>query len=145
MKVLLSIKPEFVREIFQGRKKFEYRKNVFTKHVTQVVVYSTKPEGMIVGEFSVKRIFSVQSGFLLSDTPEKLWEKTSFVSGISKEFFDQYFKGRDKGYALQIENPVLYKKPINPFDVFTSFVAPQSFKYLEEDDIEESVLSFVEL
>ena len=105
MKVLLSIKPEFVREIFQGRKKFEYRKNVFTKHVTQVVVYSTKPEGMIVGEFSVKKI--------LSDTPEKLWEKTSFVSGISK--------------------------------VFTSFVAPQSFKYLEEDDIEESVLSFVEL
>lgn len=67
MKVLLSIKPEFVREIFQGRKKFEYRKNVFTKHVTQVVVYSTKPEGMIVGEFSVKKI--------LSDTPEKLWEK----------------------------------------------------------------------
>ena len=104
---------------------------MFTKHVTQVVVYSTKPEGMIVGEFSVKKI--------LSDTPEKLWEKTSFVSGISKEFFDQYFKGRDKGYALQIENPVLYKKPINPFDVFTSFVAPQSFKYLEEDDIEESV------
>jgi predicted transcriptional regulator len=137
MKVLLSIKPEFVREIFQGRKKFEYRKNVFTKHVTQVVVYSTKPEGMIVGEFSVKKI--------LSDTPEKLWKKTSLVSGISKEFFDQYFEGRDKGYALQIENPVLYKEPINPFDVFTSFVAPQSFKYIEEDDIEESVLSFVEL
>lgn len=72
-------------------------------------------------------------------------EKTSLVSGISKEFFDQYFEGRDKGYALQIENPVLYKEPINPFDVFTSFVAPQSFKYIEEDDIEESVLSFVEL
>ena len=26
MKVLLSIKPEFVREIFAGNKKFEYRK-----------------------------------------------------------------------------------------------------------------------
>ncbi len=137
MKVLLSIKPEFVHEIFQGRKKFEYRKNVFTKHVSQVVVYSTKPEGMIVGEFSVRKI--------LCDTPEKLWEKTSTVSGITKDFFDQYFEGRDKGYALQIENPMLYKKPINPFDIFTSFVAPQSFKYLEEDDIEESVLNLVGL
>ena len=136
MKVLLSIKPEFVREIFQGRKKFEYRKNVFAKHVSQVVVYSTKPEGLIVGEFSVKEI--------LSDTPEKLWKKTAIVSGITKEFFDQYFEGREKGYALRIENPVLYKKHINPFDVFTSFVAPQSFKYLEEDDM-ESALSLVEL
>ena len=136
MKVLLSIKPEFVREIFQGRKKFEYRKNVFAKHVSQVVVYSTKPEGLIVGEFSVKEI--------LSDTPEKLWKKTAIVSGITKEFFDQYFEGREKGYALRIENPVLYKKPSNPFDVFTSFVAPQSFKYLEEDDM-ESALSLVEL
>lgn len=133
MKVLLSIKPEFVREIFQGRKKFEYRKNVFGKHVSQVVVYSTKPEGLIVGEFSVKEI--------LSDTPEKLWKKTAIVSGITKDFFDQYFEGCEKGYALHIDNPVLYKKPINPFDVFTSFVAPQSFKYLEEDDM-ESVLNF---
>lgn len=125
MKVLLSIKPEFVHEIFQGRKKYEYRKSIFTKHVTKVLVYSTKPEGMIVGEFSVRRI--------LNDTPENLWEKTSAVSGITKEFFDQYFEGRERGYALQIEEPVLYNKPINPFDMFSSFVAPQSFKYIEEE------------
>ncbi len=135
MKVLLSIKPEFVREIFQGRKKYEYRKNIFTKHVTKVLVYSTKPEGMIVGEFSVRAI--------LNDTPEKLWEKTSAVSGITKEFFDQYFEGRDKGYALQIEEPILYKKPINPFEMFSSFVAPQSFKYIEEES--EPTLNFVGL
>lgn len=135
MKVLLSIKPEFVREIFQGRKKYEYRKNIFTKHVTKVLVYSTKPEGMIVGEFSVREI--------LNDTPEKLWEKTSAVSGITKEFFDQYFEGRDKGYALQIEEPILYKKPINPFEMFSSFVAPQSFKYIEEES--EPTLNFVGL
>lgn len=135
MKVLLSIKPEFVHEIFQGRKKYEYRKNIFTKHVTKVLVYSTKPEGMIVGEFSVKVI--------LNDTPEKLWEKTSAVSGITKEFFDQYFEGRDRGYALQIEEPILYKKPINPFEMFSSFVAPQSFKYIEEES--EPTLNFVGL
>ena len=56
MKVLLSIKPEFVHEIFAGNKKYEYRKAIFTKNVNQVVVYSTKPEGMIVGEFTVETI-----------------------------------------------------------------------------------------
>ena len=42
MKVLLSIKPEFVQEIFTGKKKYEYRKAIFTRSVDKVVVYSTK-------------------------------------------------------------------------------------------------------
>ena len=54
MKVLLSIKPEFVQEIFTGKKKYEYRKAIFTRSVDKVVVYSTKPVGMIVGEFTVE-------------------------------------------------------------------------------------------
>ena len=108
MKVLLSIKPEFVHEIFQGRKKYEYRKSIFTRHVTKVLVYSTKPEGMIVGEFS-------------------------------KQYFDEYFEGRDTGYALQIENPVLYRKPVNPFEMFDSFVAPQSFRYIRERELQQAI------
>lgn len=125
MKVLLSIKPEFVKEIFEGRKRFEYRKSIFTKDVTSVIVYSTKPEGLIIGEFEVKRV--------LCESPEKLWSDTYEYSGITKDFFDQYFVGRSKGYALQISNPRRYKEPINPFDLYTSFVAPQSFKYIEEN------------
>ena len=55
MKILLSIKPEFVEEIFSGRKKFEYRKAIFTnKKVTSVIVYSTMPVGKIVGEFTIE-------------------------------------------------------------------------------------------
>ena len=65
MKVLLSIKPEFVQEIFTGKKKYEYRKAIFTRSVDKVVVYSTKPVGMIVGEFTVENI--------LNDTPSTLW------------------------------------------------------------------------
>ena len=131
MKVLLSIKPEFVHEIFQGRKKFEYRKSIFSKHVTKVIVYSTKPEGMIVGEFSIKSI--------LQYTPKELWKKTHNESGISKQYFDEYFEGRDKGYALQIENPVLYGEPIDPFKLFDVFVAPQSFRYIEEEALQQQI------
>mgnify|MGYP000960321502 FL=1 len=124
MKVLLSIKPEFVHKIFQGRKKYEYRKSIFARHVTKVIVYSTKPEGMIVGEFTIKAV--------LQYPPKELWERTHDDSGISKKYFDEYFEGRDKGYALQIENPVLYREPVNPFEIFDSFSAPQSFRYIRE-------------
>ena len=132
MKVLLSIKPEFVHEIFQGRKRYEYRKSIFAKHVTKVMVYSTKPEGMIVGEFTVKAV--------LQYTPKELWEKTHNDSGISKRYFDEYFEGRDKGYALQIADPVLYKEPVNPFEMFDSFVAPQSFRYIGEKELQRLLI-----
>ena len=131
MKVLLSIKPEFVHEIFQGRKKYEYRKSIFAKHVTKVLVYSTKPEGLIVGEFSIKAV--------LQYPPKELWERTCEDSGISKQYFDEYFEGRDKGYALQIENPVLYREPVNPFEIFDSFTAPQSFRYISEKELQQPI------
>ena len=58
MKILLSIKPEFVEEIFSGRKKFEYRKAIFTnKKVTSVIVYSTMPVGKIVASLPLKRFW----------------------------------------------------------------------------------------
>ena len=72
MKVLLSIKPEFVEEIIEGRKKFEYRKSIFTRtDVSSVVVYATKPFGKVVGEFEIgsiirgKYIFFIKSLFII--------------------------------------------------------------------------------
>lgn len=39
MKILLSIKPVFVEEIFKGDKKFEYRRTIFKrKDIKKVVV-----------------------------------------------------------------------------------------------------------
>ena len=38
MKVLLSIKPEFVRKIFLKSKKYEFRKVLFRKEVESVII-----------------------------------------------------------------------------------------------------------
>ena len=84
MKVLLSIKPEFVQEILQERKKYEYRKAIFQRSVDKVVVYSTKPVGMIVGEFTVENI--------PNDTPSILWDQTHKDSGITKDFLTNDFE-----------------------------------------------------
>ncbi len=123
MKVLLSIKPQFVEEIFNGNKKFEYRKSIFKrKGIKSVVIYSTMPVGKIVGEFDIEDI--------LIDEPKRLWEKTKNYSGISEDFYDEYFMNRDKGYAIQIKSLNRYDEPKCPYELYENFTAPQSFKYV---------------
>ncbi|WP_127124999.1 ASCH domain-containing protein [Pseudoflavitalea rhizosphaerae] len=123
MKVLLSIKPEYVQKIFNGEKKFEYRKSIFTnKAIKSVVVYCTMPVGRIVGEFSIEEI--------LLDSPEVIWKETKENAGVQKDFFMQYFYGRQTAYAIKIGTTRLYKKPIDPKKRDRSFVPPQSFRYI---------------
>ncbi len=123
MKVLLSIKPQFVEEIFNGNKKFEYRKSIFKrKGITSVVIYSTMPVGKIVGEFDI--------GDILIDTPKSLWERTKDYSGTTEDFYDSYFMNRIQGYAIKIKSLKKYQEPICPYTTYENFTAPQSFKYL---------------
>ncbi|WP_141432454.1 ASCH domain-containing protein [Bacillus sp. 03113] len=125
MKVLLSIKPEYVQEIINGKKKFEYRKRIFKEQVESVIVYSTMPVGKIIGEFTIDTI--------LFDSPIELWNKTYKYSGISKDSFLDYFSGREEGFAIKIKNFFEYDKPINPKDMDKNFIAPQSYKYIRKN------------
>ncbi|WP_322804465.1 ASCH domain-containing protein [Vibrio alfacsensis] len=124
MKALLSIKPEFVEKILSKEKRFEYRKAIFKRpEVTTVVIYSTMPEGKIIGEFTI--------GEILAKAPDELWNETQQASGIDKKFFDAYFDGREVAYAIEIIDLVTYDKPIDPYKVEPNFKAPQSFKYID--------------
>lgn len=127
MKVLLSIKPEYVEQIFNGQKRFEYRKILFKDpNVSTVIVYSTMPIGKIVGEFNVKQIHR--------DKPSKLWSKTKQYSGVAEEFYNKYFIGKTEGYAIEIDEPFLYEQPIDPKEIVEGFVPPQSFFYFGNFD-----------
>lgn len=122
MKVLLSIKPEFVKKIFYRSKRYEFRKVLFKRSVDTVMVYSTMPVGRIVGEFSVAGI--------ISGHPDLVWEQTNKFAGISSEYYFDYFGGRKVAHAIEIGNLVKYEVEINPFVKFPNFVAPQSFRYI---------------
>lgn len=123
MKVLLSIKSEFVEKIFSGEKLFEYRKSIFKREdVTSVVIYATKPVGKIVGEFKIKKIHI--------GSPEVIWQKTHYASGTAERFYFDYFKGKAQAYAIEIGELVKYDEPINPETMFGKFNAPQSFCYI---------------
>lgn len=121
MKVLLSIKPEFVEKILNGTKKFEFRKGIFKNdNVKSVVIYSTMPVGLIVGEFDIINI--------IEDNPVNLWRRTKKHAGISKHFFDSYFERREKAFAIEIGNIRVYDSPIKLSSL--GVTAPQSYRYL---------------
>ena len=124
MQVLLSLKPKFVEQIFSQKKRFEYRKAVFSnKNIDTVIIYASKPIGRIVGEFHIKQI--------LCDTPENIWSKTHQYAGVSYAFFVQYFQGKGKAYAIEIDKVFQYDEPINPYTKYSNFTAPQSFCYIK--------------
>ena len=118
---MLSIRPPYAEAIFRGEKRFEFRRAIFRKSVDVVVVYTTSPTSLVVGEFDVSGI--------ISESVEDLWSRTSQYAGIDRELFFNYFKGRSVGYAIAIGNVRKYKKPLELADTF-GIRAPQSFVYI---------------
>lgn len=122
MKVLLSIKPEFAFKIFEGKKKFEFRKVIFKNpNVKTVVVYASSPVQRVIGEFEIDNI--------LSSDPTEIWRLTKKYSGISEVFFNEYFADREIAHAIKIKNTKKYKQPLHLKDNF-NVVPPQSYLYL---------------
>ena len=122
MRILLSIKPEFAEQIFDGTKRFEFRRSIFARDdVDVVVVYASAPIGKVIGEFKIGRI--------LSDRPTLLWKRTTPYAGISKKRFFEYFSGKSIGYAIEIDNYELYDRPLPLYESF-GCTPPQSFAYV---------------
>lgn len=122
MKVLLSIKPIFADRIFNGSKKYEFRKVIFRNpDINTIIVYASSPVQKVIGEFKIERI--------LSHNPCDLWEMTKEHSGISENFFFDYFSGKDIGFAIKIKEARLYDKPLQLSESY-NVLPPQSFCYV---------------
>jgi len=125
MRVLLSIKPEFAFKIFDGEKKYEFRKVIFKNpDIRTVVVYASSPVQQVIGEFEIDDI--------LSSSPDEIWELTKKYSGISEMYFHEYFENRLVAHAIKIKNTKRYKKPMSLKEDF-NVLPPQSYLYLNEE------------
>jgi len=122
MRVLLSIKPEFALKIFEGSKKYEYRRNIFKRNgVTTIVVYASGPIKKVIGEFEIEGI--------IHEKPHTLWEQTGEEAGITQKRFLEYFKDKTRGYAIKVKAARSYNTPIS-LDRLMIPYPPQSFIYL---------------
>lgn len=122
-KILISINPEHVAKILSGEKRFEYRTKAAKKDVDSLIIYETTPVKRIVAEAKILEVLEL--------SPEELWMVTKEYSGITKTFFDRYFKDRTIGFAYRLGEVKAYEIPIE-LSAFGIKAAPQSFMYLNQ-------------
>lgn len=122
MKVILSIKPQFAEKIFNGTKRFEFRRTLFkNKEVKSIIVYASAPVSRIIGEFEIDEIIHCKLDYL--------WINTEKYAGISKKYYDDYFSGKEVGYAIKIKQTKKYKDSYSIEEKF-GIKPPQSFAYI---------------
>ena len=135
MKVILSIKPEFAEKIFNGSKKYEFRRSIFKDPtVNKIIVYASAPISKIIGEFEIDKI--------LRSELASLWSKTKEYSGISEEYYLKYFEGKKEGYALKIKKTHKYEDYLSIKDDLGLF-PPQSFAYLKESTYTRLIINHI--
>lgn len=123
MKVLLSIKPEFANKIFDGTKKYEFRKTLFSRRdIESVIVYASFPVQAVIGEFTIAKI--------LSNSVEEVWAETRLGAGITKAYYDEYFSSKKIANAIEIGklNRFPQAKKLSDYNIL---FAPQSFVYIQ--------------
>ncbi len=123
MKVLLSIKPEYAEKIFNGTKRYEFRRILFkNKSIRTIIVYASSPVQQVIGEFEIE--------YIINDEVPKIWNSTKEYSGISETSFYKYFSNLEKGFAIKIKETKRYEKAKSLKDDF-KLTPPQSFLYIK--------------
>ena len=120
--ILMPINPQYVDKILGGEKKYEYRRiKAKRDNIDKMIIYSTSPIMKVVAEVEINEI--------LEETPAKLWKLTKHASGISKEFYNKYYEGKNTAVAYKLGNIIKYDKPRTLEEIGISSV-PQSFIYM---------------
>lgn len=119
--MLLSIKPQYVREILSGKKKYEFRKFRCRDEIDTIIIYATSPIKKVVGEVALIQI--------IEGDVEHVWNQTSPYGGVLKEDYQEYYKARDVAIAYQLGEVTRYDKPKKLLDYGLTY-APQSYAYI---------------
>jgi predicted transcriptional regulator len=120
--MLLSINPEHVENILNGKKLFEFRKVRCKADVDKIIIYCTAPQKMVVAEATIEEI--------VEGDVNEVWNLTKAFAGISYAFFRAYYKGKKKAVAYKLRDVEAYDEPRSLSDYGLSY-PPQSFVYLE--------------
>lgn len=120
--IILSIHPNHIDKILSGEKRYEYRKRI-PQDINNLIVYATAPTKKVVAIIEVDMV--------MRDTPQNIWNITQNESGVSYEFFMNYFNEVSTAYAIKFRN--IHKLPI-PIDITIIDgvkCAPQAYQYVD--------------
>lgn len=122
---LLSIYPRYANKILSGVKRLEFRKSWATSDVSAFVIYATVPVQKIVGIAHVKQVHR--------GSATALWRLAQRIGGgVSRRVLYDYFRGKQEGFAIEIESVSPCSVPLDPETYLPNFTPPQSFSYLDQ-------------
>ncbi|MCY4674445.1 MAG: hypothetical protein OXD43_11895 [Bacteroidetes bacterium] len=125
---LISIHPEHARSIISGEKVFEYRKVLPKRDISFLVLYCTAPVKKITAVVEVKgRLVDCLAG---------IWNKTSRGSGISHSSYLDYYSGKQNASVFELGEVYQMENPMDLSDLPGRKTSPQSFYYLDDEDME---------
>lgn len=132
--ILMSIQSKYVRKIFAGTKRWEYRKALPKGHSPlfplRVIIYSAGEDKAIVGEFIAKDVVSTDFESLM-----RITDCSADTEAV--EWLGNYYGGRQRCGAIQVGATRKYKQPISLSMIrerWPNFLAPQNFIYFNEDN-----------
>ena len=119
---LVSIHPRYVDEILHGQKRFEFRRRPFARDVSVLLIYATRPVGLVMGHATVRRV--------IVDCVDALWEECSMRGGIAREEYDRYFAGANQGVAVELDTVCAWEAGLPIGSMVPDMKPPQSFAYV---------------
>ncbi len=129
MSIIISIHPEFARQIRKGNKTVEVRRRgVNIPSGSKLWVYETLPSGKVE--------FCVFVDYVYKGTPSEIWDKYSSKIGIEANRFFEYFEGCDDGSAIVVSQVEVLEKSVSLAEIksFGYKSIPQTYRKLAMGD-----------
>jgi len=131
--LFLSVRPKYAERILHGIKTVELRRiRPSISKGDMIVIYSTSPTK------EIKAISFVQN--VLCTSIDQLWKKVKDKAGITRNEFDDYFKGAKAGVAIYITKVKKFSFPITLSSlrkIWPAFRPPQSYCYVSDQEVSE--------
>ena len=123
--VLMSIKPCYAQLIKTGEKTVELRR--VAPQITSgdfIVIYESKP---------VQRITAIcEVGTVLSMKIPELWNQVQNEVCITKNTFEEYFKGKEYGSGIRFKSASILEASKALHEISPSLLPPQSYRYISD-------------
>jgi predicted transcriptional regulator len=126
--IMLSVAPQYARAILAGIKGVELRRRApRLQSGTRAWLYSTLPVGEVVAMLTIDQVVEAPL--------TELWRRYGHHTAISRQAFDTYFAGLDRGAALIIRDVQALKEPVSlqALREEGAFHPPQFYRRMRSD------------
>ncbi|HEJ9487539.1 MULTISPECIES: hypothetical protein [Proteus] len=126
-KIIISIKPKYVKKIYEGNKVIELRKSVGLNFIqnNKMYIYSSSPKKSITGHAYIEKIEKATKSEIKRSYLDKI--------AISADELENYLVDDKKGILIWLKEIIEYEKPIPLAKLKeTGFTAPQSYCYVSD-------------